>query len=336
MSNSEVYAEYDSPWKEAMDLYFEEFIAFFFPKAHDNIDWGKGYEFMDKEFRQIVRDAEVGQRLADKLVKVWRKDGKETLVMVHIEIQSQYESDFAERMFIYNYRIFDRYRLPVATLVVLADDRPSWRPKKYQYEMWDSQMSLKFPVVKLLDYERQWSMLESSTNPFAVMVMAHLKTQATNRNPSERLQWKLTLAKSLYQRGYSRQDIVDLFRLINWMMTLPEELEQSFTLEITNYEEEKKMPYITPLERFAKERGRTEGIAEGRKEGIIEKGRESTIEILETRFDSVPASLVETINQINDEELLKILFKRAITIASLEEFQEFMNQQLSNGSGEQT
>lgn len=321
MHNSENKADYDSPWKEALDLYFEEFIGFFFPKAYRDIDWDKGYEFMDKEFQQIVRDAEVGKRLADQLVKVWRKDGKQTLVMVHIEIQSQYESDFAERMFVYNYRIFDRYRLPVATLVVLADDRPNWRPNNYEYEIWDSEMGLKFPVVKLLDYESQWSMLESSTNPFAVMVMAHLKTQATNGNPLSRLQWKLTVAKSLYQRGYSRQDILELFRLITWMMTLPEELEQSFTVEITNYEEEKKMPYITPLERFAIERGRQQGIAEGRQEGIaegmIEKGRESVIEILETRFDSVPTSLVETINQIENEGVLKILFKRAITIASL-------------------
>ena len=175
-------------------------------------------------------------------------------------------------------------------------------------------------------------MLESSTNPFAMMVMAHLKTRATQGNPGDRLQWKLTLAKSLYQRGYSRQDIVDLFRLINWMMTLPEELEQSFTIEITDYEEDKKMPYITPLERFAKERGRAEGLTQG----MIEKGRESTLEILETRFDSLPASLVETINQINNEEVLKILHKRAITIASLEEFLEFMNQQLSSESAEQS
>ncbi len=214
----------------------------------------------------------------------------------------------------------------------MANDRPSWRPNNYEYEMWDSEMGLKFPVVKLLDYESQWSMLESSTNPFAVMVMAHLKTQATNGNPLSRLQWKLTVAKSLYQRGYSRQDILELFRLINWMMTLPEELEQSFTVEITNYEEEKKMPYITPLERFAIERGRQQGIAEG----MIEKGRESTLEILETRFDSVPTSLVETINQIDNEGVLKILHKRAITIASLAEFEEFMNQQLSELSAENT
>lgn len=66
---------------------------------------GKGYEFMDQEFQQIVRDAELGKRLADKLVKIWRKNGQLTLVLAHIEVQSQYESGFAQRMFVYNYRI---------------------------------------------------------------------------------------------------------------------------------------------------------------------------------------------------------------------------------------
>jgi len=50
------------------------------------------------------------------------------------------------------------------------------------------------------------------------MVMAHLKTQATSGNSQERLQWKIAVAKSLYQKGYSRQQILELFRLIAWMM----------------------------------------------------------------------------------------------------------------------
>ncbi|NES72513.1 MAG: hypothetical protein F6K24_48625 [Okeania sp. SIO2D1] len=66
--------EYDSPWKEALDVYFPEFMAFFFPDAYQEIDWEKGYETLDKEFQQIVQDANLGKRLADKLVKVWLKN----------------------------------------------------------------------------------------------------------------------------------------------------------------------------------------------------------------------------------------------------------------------
>lgn len=42
------------------------------------IDWEKGHTFLDKELQQVVQDAELGRRLADKLVQVWRKGGKET------------------------------------------------------------------------------------------------------------------------------------------------------------------------------------------------------------------------------------------------------------------
>ncbi len=101
--------DHDSPWKDVLHRYFREFMAFFFPEAHDDIDWGRGYEFLDKEFQKIVRDAELGRRLLDKLVKVWRKDGEEAWVLAHIEIQGQEEEEFAKRIYTYNYRIFDRY-----------------------------------------------------------------------------------------------------------------------------------------------------------------------------------------------------------------------------------
>ncbi|WP_243147395.1 hypothetical protein [Scytonema sp. UIC 10036] len=47
---TEQQANYDSPWKEALELYFEAFIDFFFPQAYREIDWQRGYEFLDKKF----------------------------------------------------------------------------------------------------------------------------------------------------------------------------------------------------------------------------------------------------------------------------------------------
>ncbi len=70
--------DFDSPWKEAVECYFEAFIAFFFPLIHGRIDWRKGYEFMDKELEKAVRDADMGRRHVDKLVKVFLPEGKET------------------------------------------------------------------------------------------------------------------------------------------------------------------------------------------------------------------------------------------------------------------
>src|SRR5436309_208362 len=215
-ANGEVPEDYDSPWKEALERYFEAFLAFFFPAAHADIDWARGYEFLDTELQQVVRDAELGRRLADKLARVWRKGGQEAWVLAHVEVQGQQQAAFAERMYVYNYRLYDRFHRQVASLAVLADTRPEWRPDAFGYDLWGCRPGIRFPVVKLLDYEARWEELEASANPFAVLVMAHLRTQATRRDPESRLQWKLRLVKGLYDRGFSRSDVLEIFRFIDW------------------------------------------------------------------------------------------------------------------------
>jgi hypothetical protein len=40
----------------------------------------------------------------------------------------------------------------VASIVVLSDDRPGWRPRHYQASLWGCNERLDFLTVKLLDY----------------------------------------------------------------------------------------------------------------------------------------------------------------------------------------
>ncbi|MBI2939703.1 MAG: hypothetical protein HYY04_04630, partial [Chloroflexi bacterium] len=199
---SEIPADFDSPWKEALERYFPPFLEFFFPTAYAGIDWQRGHEFQDTEMQQVARDAELGRRLVDKLAKVWRRDGQETWVLVHVEVQVQVqeEADFAERMYVYNYRLFDRHHRRVASLAVLGDERANWRPDRFRYELWGCEVGIRFPLVKLVDYRSRWAELEASPNPFAVAVMAHLKTRETRHDDQERRRWKLALVRGLYER----------------------------------------------------------------------------------------------------------------------------------------
>ena len=109
--------DYDSPWKEAIERYFPEFMAFYFPKAAALIDWSKEYVFLDQELRAVMKDAELGKRLVDKLVRVTLLDGTESWIYIHIEVQGKRETKFPERMYVYNYRLYDRYRRPIACLL---------------------------------------------------------------------------------------------------------------------------------------------------------------------------------------------------------------------------
>jgi len=92
----------DTPWKEAIEVYFRDFMRFCFPTIHDAVDWSAGWQFLDKELERIVRDAETGLRIADKLVRVYLKNGKETWILIHIEVQGYADKAFGFRMFVYN------------------------------------------------------------------------------------------------------------------------------------------------------------------------------------------------------------------------------------------
>ena len=96
--------------------------------------------------------------------------------MAHVEVQAQKQKRFGRRVFVYNYRIQDNHDRPVASLVVLADNDPKWYVSGYEQELWECSHTFTFPSVKIVEYKGKWKMLETSSNPFAVLVMAHLRT----------------------------------------------------------------------------------------------------------------------------------------------------------------
>jgi len=259
--------DYDSPWKDILGEYFRECLAFFFPDVEQNIDWTRGYELLDKELRQITREAESGNRVADQLVKVWTTEGEETWVLIHVEVQAQRQSAFPQRMYVYNYRIYDLYQRPVASFGILADEHPNWRPSGFYSRLWRTRTLFRFPVIKILDYADQWEMLEHSQNPFAIVVQAHLKTLETHKDDVSRSRWKAILTKELYKRGLSKTDILNLFRFIDWIMGLPDALERQYYQEIVTFEEDMKMPFMTIAERIGLEKGLEQGEKQGEKRG---------------------------------------------------------------------
>jgi hypothetical protein len=269
--------DYDTPWKDAVTSYFPEFMAFYFPDADRQINWEKGYIFLDQELAQVGRDAQLGKRILDKLVQVVTHQGDEYWVYIHIEIQGQQDPHFAERMFTYNYRLYDKYRRPVASLAVLADNRENWKPHAFGYELFGSKHYLEFPTVKLLDYQPQTEALLEYPNAFALVTAAHLLTRQTQGNDQQRLAAKWRLAKLLYARNWDKQRIIDLFSVIDWMMKLPEALQHQLWQDIEKFERNCSMPYITSVERIGIEKGIQQGIQQGIEQGI-EQGMQRGVE----------------------------------------------------------
>ncbi|MBF0226963.1 MAG: cytosolic protein [Desulfobacterales bacterium] len=273
--------DYDSPWKTIIEKYFRELIEFYFPDILDAIDWTKGYEFLDKELKKITKESKVGKRYVDKLVKVYLTTGNERWILIHGEVQGKREKDFEERMYVYNYRAYDRFKRKVASIAILTDKSKKWKPNKFAYEVLGTKVSMEFLIVKLMDYNDKWQELENSKNPFAIVTMAHLKTLETAESEDIRYHWKKYLIKKLYKRGYSKQDIINLLDFIDWIMTLPKGLEKKLLKKISLWKEEEKMRYITSFERIGHERGLKEGVKKGLEKGVkkgVKKGIEKGVE----------------------------------------------------------
>jgi len=312
-------ARYDEGWKEAIRSFFPQFMTFFFPEVAKHIDFSRGFEFLDKELSGISKKG-LSRKRADTLVKVSLKDGGERWVLVHVEVQGYPQEEFSRRMFIYNYRIFDRYGKDVVSLAVLTDEDESFRPGAYRFSLGGFRLEMDYPVVKLLDYRSRWQELEASDNPFSVVVMSHLKSQETRGRMRERYAWKLRLTRMLYDRGYSRDEVLGLYRFIDMVLSLPGGLEEEYHEEIFREEEVREMPYITTAERIGMRKGLEEGRKQGLQEGMLEEARELVLEALEERFGVVPEDLEEVVRGQKDREVLRRWHRLAIRAGSLEEF----------------
>jgi hypothetical protein len=272
--------DYDSAWKDVIEELFEPFMEFFFPEAHRDIDFSKGIEILDSELRDIKPYGNVGKRYADELIKVHLKDGSTACicVFIHIEVQGAKEKTgvFPERTYVYNYRAYDKNfekGAKVISVAILTDEDENYRPDEYLVSQWGFELRMKIPIVKIIDFKYKMEMqkkLESTDNPMAMVVNAQLKSyelkKAGNKKKST-VKWELI--RQCYERGYTKRRIDALLKFIDWLIRLPDDLDQQLTKKINKLEEEYKMPYVTSWERIAKK----EGEKRGEKKGMIKTAK---------------------------------------------------------------
>jgi hypothetical protein len=194
----------------------------------------------------------------------------------------------------------------VVSLAVLADDNASWRPSSYEQSLWGCRSRLDFPAVKLLDYAQREAELEADRNPFAQVVLAHLKALETRGDPEARRVWKFRLVRGLYERGFGAEDVRQLFRLIDWLLALPPALDNVFWEEVEEYKEARAMPFITTPERIG-----------------IQRGLRRAIEaLLRLKFGDEGVALMPQLKEVYDADKLLSILEVVGTEHSLDEVRQ--------------
>ena len=131
--------------------------------------------------------------------------------------------------------------------------------------------------------------------------MVQLKMLETKKDKPTRKIWKMRLARRLYESGYNQNEVLNLFRFLDWVLKLPKNLEAEFLQELTAYEEERRMPYVTSVERIG-----------------IEKGaRSMTLQQLAYKFGELPDNIITQINSLSAQRV-KVLGRALLDFGSIE------------------
>ena len=207
----------DILWKGILEVIFDDFLRFIFPEAEQVFNMQRTFEFLDKELAKMYPDPgkDTTTRLVDKLVKVFRMDGEEQWLLVHVEVQGHSDPLFAERMFQYYYRILDRYQRPVTAIAIFTGARGRSMPNYYEYDFLGTYHLYRYNTFCLLDCPDE--ILSTSDNPFALVVLAAKMALLKGKIPEIELKdRKLLIAKLLLQKGtFSRKKIDAILTFLN-------------------------------------------------------------------------------------------------------------------------
>src|ERR1700744_5307743 len=165
--------KYDILWKGMIEEIMEDLLLFVDPEIGKELDFKRGFEFLDKELAAIYPEPgkTPGTKVVDKLVKVYLRDGSERWMLLHLEVQGNSKGDFARRMFEYFIRIFAKHGHPVAAIAIFTGKDGKKMPGMYEDHCLWMRARYEYKTIAIADYTDE--QLLASINPFAeVMLVA--------------------------------------------------------------------------------------------------------------------------------------------------------------------
>ncbi|HHW01869.1 MAG TPA: DUF4351 domain-containing protein [Thermoanaerobacterales bacterium] len=319
----------DILWKGIIEDLFKEFISFFMPEIYEHIDFNKGHSFLDKELAKIFNESDNKKKYPDKLAKVYLKNGDEKWILIHIEIQGYKEDEFAERMFTYFYRIYDKYRRKINAIAIFTDEDQKYKIDKFEYKFYNTKLTYEYGTYKII--EQSEDELKQNSNPFALVVLASLYLIKSKKSINDRYMYKLSLIRLMLQKGYNREQIEKLFIFIDSLLELPKKEALKFNEEIKILSKEGDSMGLswesTNLAKVFKEIGREEGKAEGKAEGKVEgraEGKaETLVKLIRKKFNLIPKHYEDKI-MILDEKKLDNIIDNIFTIQDIKDIDKYL------------
>jgi len=289
---------HDQLFKSILERCLKEFLELFFPEVAVRLD----FETMQPLGKEVFTGFPEGSRReVDFLARVETHDGEPEFILVHVEVQSRPETDFARRMFEYAAALWLAHKAPVFPVVLYLRGGQGLSEEEFDLTLFGREIfRFRYAAVGLARLNAQEYV---ETSALGVALASLMRREGV----LDKVVLRADMLRRVVESGL---DDAILYLLVNVIETYfplaGAELERFEQLvsrkEYRNVQEDE----LTWADRI-------------HEKGVIEGKRESLLTLLTEKFGSLPAERISFLQNIVSGTELDSYLKKAATSTSLEE-----------------
>jgi predicted transposase YdaD len=272
--------DHDRLFKQLLSTFSLEFFELFLPDLAATIE-PDSLRFLPQEYFVDLTSGE--KHIVDLLMEV-RQAGVPAAFLILLEAQSTAEADFAQRVFFYFARLYQKYRQKIFPIVVFSFDQPYRLEPNTHIVEFEQRRVLEFSFESIQLNRLNWRDYLNQANPVAAALMSKMAIAPADR-PKVKAECLrvLTTLKLDPARTQLISGFVDTYLQLNAAEVV------SFQTEIDRMDLVQR-EQIMQLTTSWKEEGRQEGRQEGQSQLVLR--------LLGRRVGRLPEATIGQIQQL--------------------------------------
>ena len=287
--------DHDQLIKTILIAFFTEFLDLFLPELAQEID-AASVQFLDKETFTALPLGE--KKILDVVARVETVSGRPPVILVHIEAESGYPTDFPARMFNYHITLRLRHQVLVFSIVLYLRKQGEgiWRETHREGLAGKQFIQFDCDAIGLPGLDAAQHL--ATGNPLAFAFAVQMK----------RGDWSRARLKYECLSRITRCDVDEARKslLINWVMTyleLSDSEQQEFDALV------QASPFVEEVRNVLTYGGKM--ILQGKKEALVDQ--------LRIKFGQLPPEIPQQVSAIDQIAEVDGLLREIITANSLED-----------------
>lgn len=295
---------HDQLFKELLRTFLKEFLELFFPDIAARLDF-HSLRFPNKELFKGFPEGR--PREPDVVAELRSQEGEREIVLVHVEVQAEPETDFGKRMFEYYALLWLHFDAPIVPVVLhlTGGDPKGIDIVEYRHALF-GQDWVRFHYASV-GLARLSAREYLETSPFGAALAALM----ARPKRAEKLELRARMLKRVVESGLDQGRQLLLVTVIETYFKLSEEERIRFRRLVSRKEYRK----VQDVELTWADELRMEG----HEKGVVQGKREALKRVLIGKFGPLSAEMESRIDSVSSAEALDQYLDRVVTAATVED-----------------